>query len=95
MSKRAPAADPWGAYAQELGHRLHRLRVERGLTQERLAAAAGISTFTYRKLEKGESNPSTAANPRLWTLACLAEVLCVEIAELLPPTSPIGVAVGR
>ncbi|MFJ9315166.1 helix-turn-helix domain-containing protein [Pimelobacter simplex] len=83
-----------GAYTQELGHRLHRLRVERGLTQ-RLAAAAGISTFTHRKLEKGEPNPSTAANPRLWTLACLAEVLSVEITELLPPRGPVGIAAGR
>lgn len=86
--------DPWDAYARELGHRLHRLRVERELTQERLAGAAGISTFTYRKLEKGASNPNTPANPRLRTLVALAEVIGVSVTELLPP-DPGGIAEGR
>ena len=61
----------------------------------RLAVAADISAFTYRKLEKGESNPGTPANPRLKTLVALAEVLGVELVELLPPKRPRGVAVGR
>lgn len=91
-SRRRP--DPWEAYARELGHRLHRLRVQRDLTQERLAVAADISTFTYRKLEKGESNPGTPANPRLRTLVALAEVLQVDVRELLPDVSG-SVASGR
>ena len=59
-----------------------------------MAAAAGISTFTYRKLEKGESNPGTPANPRLHTLVSLAEVLGVPLAGLLP-TDPEGISPGR
>jgi transcriptional regulator with XRE-family HTH domain len=64
------------------------------LSQERLAGAAGISAYTYRKLESGESNPGTPANPRLRTLVALAEVLEVELSELLPRPRR-GVAVGR
>lgn len=87
-------ADAWERYVRQIGVRLHRLRTERGLSQERLAAAASITTFTYRKLEKGESNPGTPANPRLRTLIGLAEVLDVEVADLLPPR-PTGIASGR
>jgi transcriptional regulator with XRE-family HTH domain len=93
MAKRAPA-DPWERYARELGIRLHQLRVEKGFSQERLAVAANITSFTYRKLEKGESNPGTPANPRLRTLVALAEVLGTEVAELLPAWSP-GIAIGK
>ena len=93
MATGAPK-DPWERYVRDLGLRLHRLRTERGLSQERLAVAADISAYTYRKIEKGESNPGTAANPRLRTLVALAEVLEVDLAELLPETTP-GVAVGR
>ena len=94
MTARGNQTDPWSAYARELGLRLQRVRHEKGLSQERLSAAAGVSTFTYRKLEKGESNPGTPANPRLHTLVALAEVLELSLAELLPP-EPSGVAVGR
>lgn len=86
--------DGWDGYVREVGLRLHRLRTEHGLSQERVAAAAGISAFTYRKLEKGESNPGSPGNPRLRTLVALAEVLDVELTELLPPR-PHDVAVGR
>src|SRR4051794_11719262 len=81
-------SDAWERYARELGTRLHQIRIERGLTQERLAVAANITTYTYRKLEKGESNPGTPANPRLRTLLALAEVLEVELVEMLPEGHP-------
>ncbi len=93
MATDAPK-DDWERYVRELGVRLHRLRSDRGLSQERLAVAADISAFTYRKLEKGESNPGTAANPRLKTLMALADVLDVDLTELLPP-GRAGVAIGR
>jgi DNA-binding XRE family transcriptional regulator len=85
---RMTAEDDWNAYARALGANLHRAREAAGLTQERVAHAAGISTFTYQKLEKGESNPGTPANPRLQTLVSLAEVLGITPAELLPASSP-------
>lgn len=83
--------DVWRAYAAELGAALSRARARRGMSQEAVAHAAGLSTFTYRKLEKGESNPGSPANPRLRTLAALAEVLGVPVADLLPPDPP-GIA---
>lgn len=86
--------DAWNAYARELGIALLRARTRRTLSQEHVAHASGISTFTYRKLEKGESNPGTPANPRLRTLASLAEVLGVPLHSLLPPDSG-GIAPGR
>jgi DNA-binding XRE family transcriptional regulator len=88
------ATDSWDAYARELGHNLLRARSASALSQERAAHAAGISTFTYRKLEKGESNPGTPANPRLRTLVALAEVFGTTVQKLLPKDEP-GIAVGR
>lgn len=93
MAKRGNV-DPWEVYARELGLNLLRAREASGLSQERLANAAGISTFTYRKLEKGESNPGTPANPRLRTLVALAEVLGVELGEILAAKPP-KIADGR
>lgn len=37
----------------KLGRRLKQYRCECGLTQEEVAARAGIATFTYQKYEKG------------------------------------------
>ena len=87
-------SDPWEAYARELGINLLRAREGAGMSQERVAHAAGISTFTYRKLEKGESNPGTPANPRLKTLMALTEVLNVDLTSVLPDASP-DIARGR
>ncbi len=82
--------DPWVEYSRLLGMNLQRARLRAGLTQERVAHAAGLSTFTYQKLEKGESNPGTAANPRMQTLVSLALVLEVGVCELLPlPTADL------
>lgn len=86
--------DPWTDFARELGVRMLRARAEKQMSQEQVAHAAGLATFTYRKLEKGESNPGTAANPRLRTLVALAEVLDVPLSELLP-VPPEGLATGR
>lgn len=86
--------DPWEVYARDLGLNLLRAREASELSQERLANAAGISTFTYRKLEKGESNPGTPANPRLRTLVALAEILGTDVTQLLPRKTP-KVAIGR
>lgn len=86
--------DPWAHYTRNLGINLARAREAVGLSQERVAHAAGISTFTYRKLEKGESNPGTPANPRLRTLVALAEVLDTDVTALLPANPP-HIAAGR
>jgi DNA-binding XRE family transcriptional regulator len=82
------AGDPWATYARDLGVNLDRARQAADLSQERMAHAAGMSTFTYRKLEKGESNPGTPANPRLRTLGARAEVLNIATVDLLPRRVP-------
>jgi len=71
-------------YAVLLSMRLREMRHLRGLSQEQVALAAGIATFSYRKLEHGESNPGTSANPRLSTLLALSYAFDVTIHELLP-----------
>ena len=53
------------------------------MSQEAVAHAAGISTFTYQKFEKGESKPGTPMKPRLRTLLALAETLDVRVGELV------------
>ncbi|MFJ4037408.1 helix-turn-helix domain-containing protein [Microbacterium sp. NPDC090007] len=88
------APDAWNDFARELGVRMLRARADKHMSQEQVAHAAGLATFTYRKLEKGESNPGTAANPRLRTLIALAEVLDLSLDELVP-TPPKGLAPGR
>jgi transcriptional regulator with XRE-family HTH domain len=53
------------------------LRRERGLTQERLAAAAGISHSTISRIESGEVSGSVRS------LTSIARVLEVPIGELV------------
>ncbi|WP_285727749.1 helix-turn-helix domain-containing protein [Psychromicrobium xiongbiense] len=84
----------WDNYARDLGVNLQRLRLERGLSQERLAHIAGISSYTYQKFEKGESKPGTPMNPRLKTIVALAQALSVELADILPVGMP-DVTAGR
>ena len=72
-------------HAKALGQRLVALRYARGLTQEEVAQAAGISRNHYQLLEhgfgqRGERKP---ANPRLSTLVALSEVLGTSVPELV------------
>lgn len=73
----------WDEYAVVLGSRLSVARQRLGLSQERVAHAAGISSYTYQKFEKGESKPGTPMNPRLTTLVALCQVLDLDLADFL------------
>ena len=66
-----------------LGLRLQRARIGKGLSQEALAHAASISTYTYQKFEKSESRPGIPMNPRLRTLIALANALDMRVEELV------------
>jgi transcriptional regulator with XRE-family HTH domain len=68
--------------------RLQRARERRGLSQERTAHLAGIASYTYQKLEKGESRPGSPLNPRLTTLLALCQVLDIPLVELVPEPTP-------
>ena len=78
----------WPEFGREIGVRLQRARERRGLSQERTAHLAGIASYTYQKLEKGESRPGSPLNPRLSTLLSLCEVLEISLADLVPELTP-------
>jgi transcriptional regulator with XRE-family HTH domain len=59
-----------------LGEAIRELREKRGLTQERLAQDAGVTTGTVSLLERGQSNPAWG------TVKALADGLGVTMAEL-------------
>ncbi|GAB2460175.1 hypothetical protein GCM10027062_44750 [Nocardioides hungaricus] len=86
-SRRQPETT-WESFARDLGHSLRRAREATGMSQERVAHAAGIASYTYQKFEKGESRPGMPLNPRLTTLVALSQVLGVSLEELLPADMP-------
>ncbi len=55
---------------------LARLREQRGLSQEQLAHAAGLTGSAYNRIEAGKSSPGWA------TVRRLAEALDLSMAEL-------------
>jgi len=67
-----------------LGHNVARLRQLRHMTQVSLAAAAGVSPDTVRKLEQGQRHTISMPN-----LHRLARALDVDAAELLPRTATL------
>jgi transcriptional regulator with XRE-family HTH domain len=58
--------------------KLARVRISRGVTQEELADAIGVSVPTYRRLERGKVD-----NPGLRYLVNAALALGVETEELI------------
>jgi transcriptional regulator with XRE-family HTH domain len=62
---------------QNLAMNLRRLRVERGLSQERLAADSGVDRAYVGAIERQSENPT------IDLLDKLAEALAVEVSELL------------
>lgn len=86
--ERAEPSPSWDDCAREIGLRLQRARLAKGMSQESVAHAAGIAGQTYYKFEKGESKPGTPLNPRLRTLLALAQVLEINFATLIPDDLP-------
>jgi len=78
---------------QILAINLRRLRVDRGLTQERLAADSGVDRAYVGGIERQTENPS------IDVLDKLAAALEIDVGELLAaPTSnemPANLKVGR
>ncbi|MFE1592704.1 helix-turn-helix domain-containing protein [Nocardia sp. NPDC058705] len=68
-----------------LGQHLATLREARGLTQEAVADAAGISRNYYQLLENGMGNRKTKKppNPRFSTLMGLSEALDTTVPDLV------------
>jgi transcriptional regulator with XRE-family HTH domain len=59
-----------------LGDAVRQLREKRGITQERLAQDAGVTTGTVSLIERGRSNPAWG------TVKAIADGLKVSMAEL-------------
>ncbi len=74
--------------ADELGKALRRLRKERGLSQQALAARAQISRNFLAQIERSESHPTVA------TLTRIALALGASVAELLGEDLPTLPASG-
>lgn len=87
MRSPSSSTPDWDAYARDIGTNIQRHRVARGYSQDRVAYEANLSRYTYQKLEKGESRPGTPANPRLMTLLAIAQVLKVDLNDLLPESA--------
>jgi len=73
--------------ARRLGKTLRELRNDRGMSQEDLAHASGLTKNQMSLLERGRgSGPiatAGASNPRMETLAGIAEALGMSVSELL------------
>lgn len=65
-----------------VGWNLRRLRVEQGLSQERLALAAGIDRAYVGRVERGRENVT------ITTLEALARALGVAVAALFVAPEP-------
>ena len=68
-----PSEDP----LTRLAANVRRLRAERGLTQEQVANAAGLSLSDVGRIERGERDPGVRV------LSKLAAGLGVEVEDLL------------
>lgn len=77
---------------KELGLRLARLRKQHGLSQEQLAAAAGIGVATLRRLEDGNDGKLGS-----WARLLLALQQDAALDQLLPEDvrSPMAEAKGK
>ena len=61
-----------------LSENVKRIRRQKGLSQDKLAKAAGITLTTVVKIESGAND-----NPTLKTLRSLAEALGVTVNDLI------------
>lgn len=87
MTRATPSAD-WSDFAVELGWQLQVARMNANLSQERVAHEAGVSRYTYQKLERGIARPGAPANPTLRTLLAVCQVIGVNPSDVLPSTTP-------
>jgi transcriptional regulator with XRE-family HTH domain len=83
---------PTHAILQELGQRLATVRQQQGLTQQDLAAAAGIGIATLRRIEDGKDSKLGS-----WLRLLLALQMESAIDQLLPAEfrSPMAEVKGR
>lgn len=66
-----------------IGERIRKIRIEKGMTQKEIAEKCGINDANIRKYESGRQNP------KIDTIEKIAKALDVEISELLFEKSEI------
>jgi transcriptional regulator with XRE-family HTH domain len=66
-------------FLRDLAKQIAKVRRLKGYSQDRLSLEAGFARSTLSRLEKGVSDPQAS------TLAAIAAVLGVPIADLFPP----------
>ncbi|WEV67261.1 helix-turn-helix transcriptional regulator [Bifidobacterium sp. ESL0769] len=88
MANRISTKLTWEKYADVFAMNLRRIRAERGYSQQRVASDAAISLPQYQRLESAGFRSTPSLNPKIRTLISLAEVLDVEVSDLLPKPWP-------
>ncbi|WP_433498585.1 helix-turn-helix domain-containing protein [Sphaerimonospora sp. CA-214678] len=76
--RRKRAESRYAAQAVRLGQRLRELRMQRGYTQQQLAASAEIALSTLRKIET-----AAVVEPGYFTILSLLEALGAKDHDLL------------
>ena len=69
--------EPKSEASRQLGLRLRQRRRELALNQESVAHRAGLNVSNYARIDRGNGNPT------FHTLIRLADVLSLEVGELL------------
>jgi transcriptional regulator with XRE-family HTH domain len=87
MARNRPTPE-WGEYALKLGLAIQRRRIQLGHTQEHIAYAAGLTRSHYQLLERGLGAANRPANPSLLTLVAVAQVLEIDLRDLMPADAP-------
>lgn len=75
--------DEWNDYIRHVGDSMHRIREKKGLSQEQVAYRAGISRYTYQRLEKGPDTAGPSANPTLKIVKAIADALEEPIGKIV------------
>ncbi len=72
------------------GLAIHRLRLERGITQEALGFKSGVKIATLSRIERGETEPKIGALRKIAAAldVTLAEVACAGEGEQTPALPP-------
>jgi transcriptional regulator with XRE-family HTH domain len=81
---RITAHTPDNVVIEELGARLRAIRLQRNLSQERLAEEAGIGRVTLQRLEEGKANASMPSLIKVLRALDLSEGL----DQLIPAPRP-------
>ncbi|HEY7153115.1 MAG TPA: helix-turn-helix transcriptional regulator [Gemmataceae bacterium] len=66
-----------------IGKRVRQLRIDRGLSQQALATAAGLSISVVTTIEQGQRD-----DPRISTVVALARALGIGVDALLSDAAP-------